>query len=318
MAPVHTNLCSPNPSPYIFSAVRRREKGRPTLLELVAPSPPRRLRGLQLTVTRVFNKRPKKGKEPLKRRGSITGPSRRAGTPSATPSPKVVQTPQRDPSMDIDDDDQESSLTSLSPSPPPTPATSVAIARARASAGSGALPSILRTKTPQRPGRSAVPLTRSSSRGSVKSGSKRGKKSSVEEEIQRRLEASGGIVTRYGEQDGDPIFIRDSRVTSTTEPDVLTHFWESFSLIPLRQPPDLSSHPDLVFGDVYCNIVKGNVPTVQLWHWTREAGSDGVWQKVKEGYQREDGRQLSITPTRHQPSWVSQEWYRKQLKLKAH
>lgn len=64
MAPTHSKLCTPNPSPYIASATRRREKGRPTVIELVAPSPPCRVRGVQLSVLRVFNMRALKYAQP--------------------------------------------------------------------------------------------------------------------------------------------------------------------------------------------------------------------------------------------------------------
>lgn len=94
--------------------------------------------------------------------------------------------------LDSDDSPLSSPLSSL----PPSPIMPPAVARARAPSVSGPLASILRHPT-------AVPLARSASRSSIKSTSKGAKKDSRKgsmKEIECRLQETGGIVTRYGEQ----------------------------------------------------------------------------------------------------------------------
>lgn len=110
------------------------------------------------------------------------------------------------------------------------------------------------------------------------------------------------------QQEGEPIYIRDYRVTSTTEPDILTWYWESFTSAPLRHPPDLTSYSDLAFGDIFCNIVTGDNDFAQLWIWTAVGDGSGQWKKAKEGDLREDGRRLTVTPKHLKPSWVSPDW----------
>ncbi|KAI0738550.1 hypothetical protein C8Q80DRAFT_1275522 [Daedaleopsis nitida] len=315
MAPTHTKLCSPNPSPYMFSAMRRREKALPTVVELAAPSPPRRMPDVQLTVLRVFKKRVNK-RTSLRSHETATC----ASTSTTTSTTRRGETsPSRDPPTEPAIINHGSPSGNLPPSQLPSRSTSPVIVRAHSPAPSGPSPTpiILQreqptTSTTSKPGRPTTALGMSASRGSITSTS-RGSKMDIVEEIKHRLEAFGGIVTRYGEQDGEPIFIKESRVTSTTEPDVVTHFWESFTSAPLDQPPDLSSYPDLAVGDVYCNIVKAAPPSVQMWLWTSDTNGTTGWKRAKEGTQREDGQRLTITPTRQQPSWVSSQWGVKQL-----
>ena len=94
----------------------------------------------------------------------------------------------------------------------------------------------------------------------------------------------------------------------------MTYFWESFTAIPLGQPPDLAAYNDLAIGDIYCNIVRGDIEAVQLWIWTMGSDGTGYWKRAREGDVREDGRRLTITPKRQQPSWVSPTWGVKQLR----
>ena len=91
----------------------------------------------------------------------------------------------------------------------------------------------------------------------------------------------------------------------------MTYFWESFTAVPLRNPPDLSTRPELTIGDVYCNIVRGQQKSVQLWIWTEENGRR-TWQPTTLGIERDsDGRRLALSPKLF-PSWVSDKWFRKQ------
>ena len=81
-------------------------------------------------------------------------------------------------------------------------------------------------------------------------------------------------------QDGKPIFIREKKVTSTTEPDIFTYFWQTFTAQPIRQPPDLTSYPDLKIGDVYINSVLGETKSNQLWIWTAGDDGDPFWKRA--------------------------------------
>ncbi|KAI0730675.1 hypothetical protein C8Q76DRAFT_792823 [Earliella scabrosa] len=342
MAPVHSKLCSPNPSPYIFSAVRRRdrERTRPTVVELSAPPPPHSLMGGQLTVTRLFNPQTLSQNKALLRRRetylSLRPPdatasgspssSKRAGTSRVVSSQPGVDKRQGPPSshfktekMIIDDDDQdassESSLSSLSSSsPPPT------FLRAKPGTSQAAPSPILRNAQPGLSSQSlGRPLTRSALRASIpdvpsSAIGTTNKKKKCMADIEARLARHGGIVTRFGERDGNPIFVREHRKTSTTEPDIITWYWQSFTLTPLHQPPDLTSYPKLSFGDIYCNVVKASPQSAQLWVWTKGLDGKGDWERAREGDVREDGRQLTITPKEQEPGWVSALWGLKQLR----
>ncbi|RPD78446.1 hypothetical protein L226DRAFT_610364 [Lentinus tigrinus ALCF2SS1-7] len=311
MAPVQSKLLSTAHSPYVFSATMVAFGNRPNVIKCVAPSPPRRVRSAQLTITRVFKTQStsmKRVKLLSNTRDTSAPPQTQESAVSpvhATPSQRAA-TPVA--SGSAADDLLGSPLSSLSSSPPPPSS----ISRVRGRTPDDHHES-RNSSVPHAKPSSGARLTRSSSRSSLKSTNKPGRRGSMRA-IDARLKPDGGIVTRYGEQDGEPIFIRQERVTSTTEPDVLTYFWESFTTVPLRHPPDLSSYPELTVGDVYCNILRGETRGVQLWIWV--IGDDGVghWKRAREGDMRDDGRRLTITPKRQQPSWVSPTWGVKQLK----
>lgn len=86
--------------------------------------------------------------------------------------------------------------------------------------------------------------------------------------------------------------------------------------MPLRQPPNLTKYPDLTVGDIYCNIVlaEGQSPMPQVWIWTPAVDGTGYWKRASPGDVREDGRRLTITPRRLQPSWVKPDWGVKRLR----
>ncbi|KAI0827605.1 hypothetical protein BC628DRAFT_1418238 [Trametes gibbosa] len=109
------------------------------------------------------------------------------------------------------------------------------------------------------------------------------------------LPPSDGAVmwTRYGKQNGEPVFMRKKNISSTKDKDCLTFWWECFSSAPLRELPDLSTRPEFALGDILVNRVIG--------------------VKVPQGDIREDGRRLSITPKERRPSWVKADWAVKQM-----
>ncbi|KAF7798360.1 hypothetical protein EIP86_009581 [Pleurotus ostreatoroseus] len=74
----------------------------------------------------------------------------------------------------------------------------------------------------------------------------------------------------------------------------------------MRHPPDLSSRSDLEIGDVFYNrLDDGNS---QFWLWTYHANGTTIWKPIPLNYEREDGKRLTLTPTRQQPSWVTEKW----------
>ncbi|KAI0740500.1 hypothetical protein C8Q76DRAFT_790945 [Earliella scabrosa] len=303
MAPTHSKLRSSNPPLYYFTASRRCETGSPTFIECVAPAPARHVRGAALTATRRFKSQPAALIRPAQvvkrhemRMKDQQGSASRASTPG--PSSKRAVTPRAHSPSGESSSSEESSLSSLPSSP-----------LMRAFPKASATP---RSSTQAQAGTARV--NQPTSRSSLPPLKKLGKKATLAT-IAEYVKPNGELITRYGEMDGEPFFIKDNRTTSTIDPHVRTPFWESFSSEPIDHPPDLTSYPDLKVDDLYSNVVL-DLPQimVQLWIWTVGADGSGFWKKTREGDVREDGRRLTITPTRHQPSWVSPGWGIKQLR----
>ncbi|RDX39904.1 hypothetical protein OH76DRAFT_1490748 [Lentinus brumalis] len=334
MSPAYPSLVpSPeNPSQYFFSAAAVPEHSRPTRIKCVPPSPPRRVRNPMLSIVRIFKRRPistqaQKAKSVLKRKDAplpvhapdeqpVAGPSgsqsfhehHAESSASQDEGAVTFSTASSDngPPSHIMRTSRESSpldspLSTPSSSPPSTPSsTSTSTAAAGTDTDSNRRPAPARR------------LMRSTSRSSIQNqGRKRPTKIN--------LNPNGGITTRYGVRDGEPIFIRETRNSSTTEPDVSTTFWETFSAQPIRSPPDLTRYPDLTVGDVYSHVILSescevaDAVDVQLWHWTSNSDGQHLWKRAREGDVRGDGRRLIVTPKRKEPSWVSAGWGVKQL-----
>ncbi|KAJ3530946.1 hypothetical protein NM688_g7644 [Phlebia brevispora] len=87
-----------------------------------------------------------------------------------------------------------------------------------------------------------------------------------------------------------------------------TSWFESASADILDHPPDLSDHPELTSGDIFCHCT---ATKTQLWIWVSgEAAHSSFWEPIDIGYEREDGRRLTLTDLR-KPSWVGRNWYAK-------
>lgn len=71
----------------------------------------------------------------------------------------------------------------------------------------------------------------------------------------------------------------------------------------------LRNQHDVRIGDVFYH----KTPTsVQL--WLQKGGEDGhAWQAVLVGHRRLDGRYLSLTEKKLEPSWVCSEWCSKRI-----
>ncbi|KAJ3000373.1 hypothetical protein NUW54_g6793 [Trametes sanguinea] len=273
-----------------MSPVRKRDSAFRT------PSAPWRVRDAQPTLTRTFRAR--------------TDGSRRKGKDRH--SRADVESDSDD--VDVDGNDIEDPASGLS--------TSGQIGDAASSIARSAKPEVFvdfeahSISAARNKGKSRSGLTRYPSVTSIASNddahpSRQGSVSSWRSSSRPPAAGSGGdapIWTRFGMQNGEPVFIRDSRCSSTKDKDCITSWWESSSRAPLREPPDLSDKPDLALGDLYCNHVIG-IDAPQLWIWT----TDG-WKPIAEGDMRaSDNRRLSITPKKKLPSWVKGDWCLKQM-----
>ncbi|RDX51815.1 hypothetical protein OH76DRAFT_1417161 [Lentinus brumalis] len=339
-----------NPSHYFFSAMVVAERSGPTLLMCNPSSPPRRSRNPQFTVNRIFKTRQislHKLKSPLKRRPSSlvvqrVSPEPTSGPSSAAQSLDRISAPTSGPSSAAQSLDRISatqaaesstlsqaesresspfghSPSSKSSSPPcfapfaPTTVHSSSLRLTRSASRSSIASPDPESASRARPVmRSTSGQCRSASRSRTRSGRKK-------KDTKIHLDPNGGIVTRYGSRDGEPLFIRDTKRTSTTEPDILTFYWESFTAQPIVSPPDLTRYADLREGDLYSNVIlsetceREDAIDVQLWLWAPGADGTCVWTRAREGDVRDDGRRLIVTPCRKEPSWVSRTWGVKQL-----
>ncbi|KAI0325698.1 hypothetical protein GY45DRAFT_1374550 [Cubamyces sp. BRFM 1775] len=123
------------------------------------------------------------------------------------------------------------------------------------------------------------------------------------------------IWTRYGVQNGEPVFMRQHHTSSTKDKDCVTYYWKCFSRTPLAEPPELGERPDLAIGDLFYNQIMG-VDAPRLWVCTAIQDGRAVWNTISEGHLREDGRRLYVTFKKKQPSWVLSDWGVRQIPLK--
>ena len=66
-----------------------------------------------------------------------------------------------------------------------------------------------------------------------------------------------------------------------------------------------------MLGDVYIH----RTPTeYQLWVWEDDADKGPFWKEVPIMYTRSDGKRLTVTQVWRRPSWVDEQWARKQAK----
>ena len=73
-------------------------------------------------------------------------------------------------------------------------------------------------------------------------------------------------------------------------------------------PSKLSEHPDLKDGDVYMHRTPRDS---QLWMWEAERKA---WTEIDEYYKRSDGRYITFTDKRRDPSWVSASWATRKMR----
>lgn len=98
-----------------------------------------------------------------------------------------------------------------------------------------------------------------------------------------------------------------------TRKDGTTWWFETESDEALSTPPDLSARTDIQAWDIFYHKYPGRF---QLWVLVTDSSNSLRWKLVNLGYARTDGKRLTLTEQRKQPSWVSESWYVKSLKKK--
>ncbi|OSC97456.1 hypothetical protein PYCCODRAFT_1471863 [Trametes coccinea BRFM310] len=272
------------------------KRDEPTHIEMSLPSAPWRARAARPTITRIFRSRP--------------GTSRRGHKTGLKTYESDVEFPdsasESEPDADEDPDTTRAS----------TPGThGRGGGSARTQTGEGTV-FIDLLDSQQRKGKGRQTASRCSS---VVSNASNNEATPSNTRSANRVGAASApdnangpdIWTRFGVQNGEPVFIKEHWRSSTKDKDCITYWWECTSRSPLRDPPDLSGHSDLAIGDLFCNRVVG-AHTPRLWLWTT-VGDTPTWKPISEGHIREDGRRLSITPKQRRPSWVKAGWCIKQM-----
>ncbi|OJT15387.1 hypothetical protein TRAPUB_8054 [Trametes pubescens] len=88
-----------------------------------------------------------------------------------------------------------------------------------------------------------------------------------------------------------------------------TFWYRSEGRSPLAAPPLFQNQHEVQHGDVFWHKAADRY---QMWMWDNdEAG--GSWRSVPIGQEREDGRFLSLTESRLEPSWVAASWFGKRV-----
>lgn len=86
-----------------------------------------------------------------------------------------------------------------------------------------------------------------------------------------------------------------------------TAWFEDRSITPPVAPPSARELPDAERGDLFFH----NGPTEAKFWILHKSEDHLVWKNISLGYTRKDGRKLSITEGRGEPSWVGDEWFDK-------
>ncbi|KAI9057381.1 hypothetical protein FKP32DRAFT_1607326 [Trametes sanguinea] len=126
--------------------------------------------------------------------------------------------------------------------------------------------------------------------------------------LARRVEVDPAIYS----QDGELLFVKEYRHSSTTDKGRATHWWDCNSREPLRSPPDIKDKSELASGDLFCNHVAG-VDMPQVWICSAFENGQPTWEPITEGMDGPDGRKLLINPKTKMPLWVKVQWSVKQM-----
>ncbi|KAI0696209.1 hypothetical protein C8T65DRAFT_743658 [Cerioporus squamosus] len=88
---------------------------------------------------------------------------------------------------------------------------------------------------------------------------------------------------------------------------VVTAWFEIRSAVAIPEPPHFVKEKCLL-GDVFYRRDTLDSRKSQLWIWVPD-GRGPRWMPIYVGYRRSDGRLLSLTRKRKNPSWIRQHWF---------
>ncbi|KAL7284233.1 hypothetical protein ACG7TL_001515 [Trametes sanguinea] len=105
------------------------------------------------------------------------------------------------------------------------------------------------------------------------------------------------------------VVVRPGREGEHAPNGVKTAYFQMKGTTPIAHPPVLTSEDGLEIGDVFHVLNVLNWKHSQLWIW--DLGDEAVpfWKPIKLGYRRQDGRRLTLTEKRRNPSWVADNWF---------
>lgn len=86
-----------------------------------------------------------------------------------------------------------------------------------------------------------------------------------------------------------------------------TAWYEDRSPQALQAPPPAYELPGAERGDIFFH----NASAESKFWILRQRDDQLVWESIPLGYRRSDGRRLSLTKTRGEPSWICDAWYKK-------
>lgn len=89
---------------------------------------------------------------------------------------------------------------------------------------------------------------------------------------------------------------------------IKTHWFETRGTSAIQHPPDFVQD-ELTLGDLFYHRQITHSKKSQLWFWIDDQGTGPYWKPVNIGYQRKDGRRLTLSEKRKTPSWVRSEYY---------
>ncbi|OJT15121.1 Spindle pole body-associated protein sad1 [Trametes pubescens] len=86
-------------------------------------------------------------------------------------------------------------------------------------------------------------------------------------------------------------------------------WFETQSAVKILSPPLLQNQLHIRVGDVFCHKTPRSI---QFWLSEVRQGAQ-AWRAVRMGQERADGRYLSVSEKKLEPSWVCQEWCQKRM-----
>ncbi|TFK92432.1 hypothetical protein K466DRAFT_595194 [Polyporus arcularius HHB13444] len=87
-----------------------------------------------------------------------------------------------------------------------------------------------------------------------------------------------------------------------------TAWFQTKGASPIPQPPHFVEEKRYL-GDLFYHRHPVDPDRSQLWIWLASPGLPPRWKPVDVGYRREDGRYLSKTPKRKDPSWIRRDYF---------